>query len=464
MSAIANIFKIPELRNKLLFTVAVLLLFRMGSFITIPGVNPIAVAKAHPEGQSILDVVDVFSGGALFKLSIFSLGIMPYISSSIIMSLLTVIIPPLARMQREGEAGRRKINQYTRWGTVVLCAVQALFILIWAVDQTNRQGMPLVSPHMSRGLFFAAGVITITTGTLILMWLGEQITERGIGNGASLIIFAGIIARLPKSLASMATDSTVKAFDIMILFMLFMLLVSLTVILSQGVRKIPLQYGKKMQGRRMVQAQNQSLQFKLNSASVMPIIFASSLLLFPQTILGMLAGKGGAETWGSWIANNLQAWLNPFAPAFYKQIPYYVIYTSLIIFFAYFYTAIYINPSELAENLKKYGGFIPGIRPGIQTKDYVERTLNRIILPGAVFLAGLALAPYFIINLMDLKANQNIQGLAYTFGGTSLMIIVGVALDTLKQVEAQLIMRNYQGFMRKGKLKSRGPSRPGAAM
>lgn len=456
MSAVANILRIPELRKKLLFTVAVLLLFRLGSFITIPGVNPIAVAEARPQGQSILDVVDVFSGGALFKLSIFSLGIMPYISSSIIMSLLTVIIPQMARLQREGEAGRRKINQYTRMGTVVLCAVQAMFILIWAVEQTSRTGKPLVSPEMSRGLFYSTGVVTITTGTLILMWLGEQITERGIGNGASLIIFAGIIARLPKNIMDMFRDESIKAFDILILGIVFILLIALTVILTQGVRKIPLQYGKKMQGRRMVQAQSQSLSFKLNSASVMPIIFASSLLLFPQTVLGMLAGDGSGQTTVSWLAQQMQVWLDPFAPSFVKQLPYYFIYTVLIIFFAYFYTAIYINPSELAENLKKYGGFIPGIRPGATTKEYVEKTLNRIILPGAVFLAGLALAPYFIINLMDLKANQNIQGLAYTFGGTSLMIIVGVALDTLKQIEAQLIMRNYQGFMKKGKLKGRG--------
>lgn len=455
MSAVANILRIPELRKKLLFTIAVLLLFRLGSFITIPGVNPIAVAEAKPQGQSILDVVDVFSGGALFKLSIFSLGIMPYISSSIIMSLLTVIIPQMARLQREGEAGRRKINQYTRMGTVLLCAVQAMFILIWAVDQTSRTGKPLVSPEMSRSLFYLTGVVAITTGTLILMWLGEQITERGIGNGASLIIFAGIIARLPKNVFDMVRDDSIKTFDILILGIVFILLIALTVILTQGVRKIPLQYGKKMQGRRMVQAQSQSLAFKLNSASVMPIIFASSLLLFPQTVLGMLAGDGSGQTTVSWLAQQMQLWLNPFAPSLLKQLPYYFIYTVLIIFFAYFYTAIYINPGELAENLKKYGGFIPGIRPGANTREYLEKTLNRIILPGAVFLAGLALAPYFIINLMDLKANQNIQGLAYTFGGTSLMIIVGVALDTLKQIEAQLIMRNYQGFMRKGKLKGR---------
>ncbi len=450
MSALITIFRIPELRKKIMYTIGLLVVFRMGSFITIPGVNPVAVAQARPPGQSFLDVVNVFSGGALFKLSIFSLGIMPYISASIIMSLLTVVIPALARLQREGEEGRKTINRYTRYGTVVLCAIQAVFILIWAVEERNTLQQPLVSDAMNTTWFFIVGVVAITTGTILLMWMGEQITERGIGNGASLIIFAGIIAQLPGMLLQMFRDADIQIFDVIILMLLFIILISLTVILSQGVRKVPLQYGKKMQGRRMVQAQSQSIQFKLNSANVMPIIFASSLLLFPQTVFGMLGESSSNSIWIS-----LQQWLNPFAPVFYQQIPYYLIYTLLIVFFAYFYTAIYINPQELAENLKKFGGFIPGIRPGTHTREYIEGTLNRIILPGAMFLAGLALAPYFIINAMDLKANQNIQGLAYTFGGTSLLIIVGVALDTLKQIEAQLKMRNYQGFMKKGKIRGR---------
>ncbi|MEQ8350432.1 MAG: preprotein translocase subunit SecY [Leptospiraceae bacterium] len=450
MSALITIFRIPELRKKIMYTIGLLVVFRMGSFISIPGVNPVAVAQARPPGQSFLDVVNVFSGGALFKLSIFSLGIMPYISASIIMSLLTVVIPALARLQREGEEGRKTINRYTRYGTVVLCAIQAVFILIWASEERNTLQQPLVSEAMNPTWFFIVGVVAITTGTILLMWMGEQITERGIGNGASLIIFAGIIAQLPGMLLQMFRDADIQIFDVIILLLLFIILISLTVILSQGVRKVPLQYGKKMQGRRMVQAQSQSIQFKLNSANVMPIIFASSLLLFPQTVFGMLGESSSSSVWIS-----LQQWLNPFAPVFYQQIPYYLIYTLLIVFFAYFYTAIYINPQELAENLKKFGGFIPGIRPGTHTREYIEGTLNRIILPGAMFLAGLALAPYFIINAMDLKANQNIQGLAYTFGGTSLLIIVGVALDTLKQIEAQLKMRNYQGFMKKGKIRGR---------
>lgn len=450
MGALINIFRIPDLRNKILFSLGLIVVYRLGSFITIPGINTIAVAESRPAGHSLLDVVNVFSGGALFKLSIFSLGIMPYISASIIMSLLTVVIPPLARLQREGEEGRKRINQYTRYGTVVLCAIQAMFILMWAVDQKNpNNGEPFV--RMSRTWFFVVGLMTITTGTMLLMWMGEQITARGIGNGASLIIFSGIIAQVPTLLAQMAKDRNVPAFDIVILVALFLVLIMLTILLSQGVRKVPLQYGKKMQGRRLVQARSQSIQFKLNSANVMPIIFASSLLLFPQTVVGMLGQD--QQGWIGWRI--LQEWLNPFAPEFYKQVPYYFIYTVLIIFFAYFYTAIYINPQELSENLKKYGGFVPGIRPGSHTKEYIEGTLNRIILPGAVFLAALALAPYFIINSLDFKANQNVQSLAYTFGGTSLLIIVGVALDTLKQIESQLIMRNYDGFMKKGRIKGR---------
>ncbi|MCB1307829.1 MAG: preprotein translocase subunit SecY [Leptospiraceae bacterium] len=447
MKALINIFRIPELRNKVLFTLAALIIYRMGSFITIPGVNPIAVADARPSGQSFLDVVNVFSGGALFQLSIFSLGIMPYISASIIMNLLTVVIPPLARLQREGEEGRKTINRYTRYGTLVLCAVQASFILLWAMDY---RGGRLISIE-SRTWFMVIGIVAITTGTVFLMWLGEQITERGIGNGVSLIIFAGIIAQLPGMFMRMFRDGDVDFFYIIILLILFIILIALTVILSTGVRKVPLQYGKKMQGRRMVQARSQSLPFKLNSASVMPIIFASSLILFPQTIFGMLS-----ETTGSWEGwQIMQEWLNPFAADLWKRIPYYFIYTVLIIFFAYFYTAIQINPQELAENLKKYGGFVPGIRPGAHTREYLEGVLNRITLPGAIFLAGLALAPYFIISLLGLETKQNVQGLAYTFGGTSLLIIVGVALDTLKQVESQLLMRNYEGFMKKGRIKGR---------
>ena len=456
MSAIITIFKIPELRAKLLFTIFLLVVFRLGSFIIIPGVNPYVVANLAPEGRSFLDVVNVFTGGALFKLSIFSLGIMPYISASIIMNLLTVVIPPLARLQKEGEEGRKKINQYTRYGTVVLCTVQAVFILLWAVGKTV-DGQQVVSPNLGTTWFMVTGVLAITTGTILLMWMGEQITERGIGNGVSLLIMAGIIAQLPGLIGHMVfgggggASATLHLFDAIILMLLFIGLIALSVILTQGVRKVPLQYGKKMQGRKMVQAQSQSIPFKLNSANVMPIIFASSLLLFPQTIAGMMGDQ--QNPWPGWAFIN--EWMDPLSSTWYKQIPYYIIYTGMIIFFTYFYTAIQINPQELAENLKKYGGFIPGVRPGVQTKEYLEATLNRITLPGAIFLAALALAPYLIINFMGLRTQPGIMNLAYTFGGTSLLIIVGVSLDTLKQIESQLLMRNYGGFMKKTRIKGR---------
>ena len=456
MKTLITIFRIPELRNKLLFTLGMLVVYRFGSFITIPGVNPVAIADMKPAGTSFLDVVNVFSGGALFKLSIFSLGIMPYISASIIMNLMTVVIPPLSRLQREGEEGRKKINQYTRYGTLLLCAIQAVFILMWALDPqtvSTEKRIPLVSPFMKDNslAFILLGVLTITTGTMLLMWIGEQMTERGIGNGVSLLIMAGIIAQLPPMLVKLFSGESIHFFEAIILMILFLLLISLSIILTQGVRKVPLQYGKKMQGRRMVQAQSQSIPFKLNSANVMPIIFASSLLLFPQTIIGMLGEQ--SKSWIGW--QYLINWMDPLSSIWYRQIPYYFIYTLMIIFFTYFYTAILINPQELAENLKKYGGFVPGVRPGLQTREFLESTLNKITLPGALFLAGLALAPYLIINLMGLRSQPGIQHLAYTFGGTSLLIIVGVALDTLKQIESQLIMRNYDGFMKKKRIKGR---------
>lgn len=451
MNSILKLFQIAELRNKLLFTLGVLLIFRMGSFITIPGVNPVAVSLMQREGQSLLDVINIFSGGALFKLSVFSLGIMPYITASIIFGLLTSVVPSLARLQKEGEEGRRIFNQYTKLATILISALQSVFILTWAYQGTNSLNQHFVSENMSRITFFIVGIVTITSGTMILMWLGEQITERGIGNGISLIIFAGIIVQLPAKVSSMVFDENIDIMHWFVLPILFVGLIAATVILTQAVRRIPIQYGKRMHGRRMVQAQSQTLQFKLNSANVMPIIFASSLLIFPQTIFGMLGS--GAQTWMGWYV--IQEWLNPFANVWYKTLPYYFIYTMLIIFFAYFYTAIQLNPVELADNLKKFGGFIPGIRPGIYTRDYIQSTLNKIILPGAIFLAMLALAPYIIIFVFNLQANQNIQGLAYTFGGTSLLIIVGVALDTLKQLESQLVMRNYEGFMKKGKIKGR---------
>ncbi|GBF48905.1 preprotein translocase subunit SecY [Leptospira ryugenii] len=429
----------------------------MGTHVTIPGINSLIVTgiTADPS-EGFLGMVDLFAGGALLKFSIFALGIMPYISSSIIMQLVMVLIPSLQKLQKEGDEGRKKIQQYTKYGTLILCAVQSLAVIqlanSWSTGSGNAPAKypGLISPSVD-AYFLPLAMVSITTGTVLLIWLGEQITERGIGNGISLIIFAGIIGRMPEALIAMFTSDTSDALSILILLIIFIVLIALTVILTQGVRRVPLNYGKQMVGRKMVQARSQSIPFKVNSANVMPIIFASSLILFPQTIIQWLSSKGGQ--WAGWAV--IMDYFNPFSQIWYHALFYYVIYTSLIIFFAYFYTAIQFNPQELADNLKKYGGFIPGVRPGTQTKEMIEKILNRITLPGALFLAGLALAPYLIIKFLNLGSNTGGGTLVYTFGGTSLLIMVGVALETLKQIEAQLLMRNYEGFMKKTKIKGR---------
>ena len=399
-------------------------------------------------------MVDLFAGGALLKFSIFALGIMPYISSSIIMQLVMVLIPQLQKLQKEGDEGRKKITQYTKYGTIVLCSIQSLAVVFlaksWSTGTaTSPARYPGLIDENVMNIFVPIGILTITTGTMLLMWMGEQITERGIGNGISLIIFAGIIGRLPEALVQLFTTDKADPLAILILFVIFVLLISFTIILTQGVRRVPLQYGKQMKGRMMVQAKSQSLPFKVNGANVMPIIFASSLILFPQTIIQTLSSN--SSSWAGWSV--LLDFFNPFSVVWYRSFFYYLIYTSLIIFFAYFYTTILFNPSELAENLKKYGGSIPNIRPGTATKEFIEKVLNRITLPGSVLLACLAIAPYLLIKLLNLGSNTGGGALVYTFGGTSLLIMVGVALETLKQIEAQLTMRNYDGFMKKSKIR-----------
>lgn len=457
LSTIANIFRIPELRSRITFTIVMLLLFRMGTHVTIPGINSLVVAGITSEGgQGFLGMVDLFAGGALLKFSIFALGIMPYISSSIIMQLVMVLIPQLQKMQKEGEEGRRKINQYTKYGTLLLCGFQSMAVLFlarsWSTATTTAPAKypGLITPSIE-SFFVPLGILSITTGTILLLWMGEQITEKGIGNGVSLIIFAGIIGRMPDAIYQLFTTDKSDPLANLILFVLFIVLIALTVILTQGVRKVPIQYGKQMVGRKMVQARNQSIPFKVNSANVMPIIFASSLILFPQTIVQWLSSN--SEQWAGWAI--IVDFFNPFSQIWYRSLFYYFVYTGLIVFFAYFYTAIQFNPSELADNLKKYGGYIPGIRPGTPTKEYIEKLLNRITLPGSAFLAALALAPYIIIKFLNLGSNSGGGALVYTFGGTSLLIMVGVALETLKQIEAQLLMRNYDGFMKKSKIRGR---------
>lgn len=446
-SAVVNIFKIPELRKRVLFTLFILIVYRIGAHVPIPGINVEALkayfeqaAKSAAGAGGLLDFFDLFAGGALKRFTVFALGIMPYISSSIIMQLLTVVIPALERLQKEGPEGYKKINQYTRYGTVLLCALQGLGLTFWMKSMSSVKGT--VVPKDAGISFIIITVVAITTGTMVLMWLGEQITEKGIGNGISLLIFAGIVVRVPAAFMN-TVDRIISRSDPIIgviLIAIFVLVVAASILLTLGIRKIPVQYGKRVVGRRMVQMTSQAIPLRVNAAGVIPIIFASSIILFPAQISNMLGGSKYA------ILTNLQYWLSP------GHGVYIFLYGSLIIFFCYFYTAIQFNPVDIAENLKKYGGFIPGIRPGQNTSDYIMRVLNRITLSGSIFLALIAVIPDFIIRIWPEEVSPE---MAYLFGGTSLLIIVGVALDTLKQIESQLLMRHYDGFIKKGRIKGR---------
>ncbi len=444
-SAIVNIFKIPELRRRVLFTLFILIVYRIGAHIPIPGINIEALKSyfdqaSKSQAGGLVDFFDLFAGGALKRFTVFALGIMPYISASIIMQLLTVVIPQLERISKEGPEGHKKINQYTRYGTVLLCAIQSLGLTFWMKSMSSAKGT--VVPKDAGIGFIIVTVMAITTGTMILMWLGEIITERGIGNGISLIIFAGIVVRVPAA----AMDTWQRVVDRsdpiigIILVGIFVLVVAASILLTLGIRKIPVNYGKRVVGRRMVQMSSQAIPLRVNAAGVIPIIFASSIILFPAQISNML---GGSEYK---IMQTLQYWLSP------GHGVYMFIYAMLIIFFCYFYTAIQFNPVDIADNLKKYGGFRPGIRPGPNTADYIMRILNRITLSGAIFLAFIAVVPDFIIRIWPEEVSHE---MAYLFGGTSLLIIVGVALDTLKQIESQLLMRHYDGFIKKGRIRGR---------
>ncbi|GAB6085478.1 preprotein translocase subunit SecY [Alkaliphilus crotonatoxidans] len=425
ISTLRNAWKIPELRSKILYTLMMLVVFRLGSVIPVPGIN-IDVVKSLVENAGLLSFFDLFSGGAFGNMTIFALSITPYITSSIIMQLLTIAIPSLEEMAKEGEEGRKKIAQYTRYGTVVLALIQALAISI------GLFGSALISRD-----FFSVTVVvlTLTAGTAFLMWLGEQITENGIGNGISLIIFAGIVSRVPHNIRQTVFQLRQGTLSIvsLIVFLLFsVLIIAGVVAISEGTRKIPVQYAKRVVGRKMYGGQSSHIPLKVNQAGVIPVIFAMSLLSFPQTI-AMFMGQD------SWLARFVSTWLNPNSVNPAGVIIYSLLTAILIIFFTYFYTAITFNPVEVASNMKKYGGFIPGIRPGKPTSDYLSKVLNRITLAGAVFLAVIALLPTAIMQ---------ITGMAIAFGGTALLIAVGVALETMQQVEAQMLMRHYQGFLK----------------
>jgi preprotein translocase subunit SecY len=429
-----NIFKIPELKRRILITLGLLAVYRFGAHIPTPGVNAQVLTDIFNSAQgTVLGMVDMFTGGALKRLTVFALGIMPYISASIILQLLTVVVPYLERLAKEGEQGRKKITQYTRYGTVVLSAVQAFGISMGLESMQGPGGTPVVpNPGWS---FRLISVITLTAGTAFIMWLGEQITERGIGNGISLIIFAGIVTRLPTAVAGTIEAlqrGELALFSLLGLLIMMVLVVAAVIMMQQGTRKIPVQYAKRVVGRRIYGGQSTHIPLRVNTSGVIPVIFASSIIVFPATLARFANNQA--------IKDFVDLNLTP------GHMLYTVLYATMIIFFAYFYTAIVFNPTDLAENMKKYGGYIPGVRPGKRTATYIDSVLTRITLAGAIFLALIAILPQFLTTYMNVP---------FYFGGTALLIVVGVALDTMQQIESHLLTRHYEGFMKKGKLRGR---------
>jgi preprotein translocase subunit SecY len=454
-----NLWQIADLRNRVLFTLGMLGVYRIGNHIPTPGVNQTALALlAEAQKNTMFGLYDMFSGGNLSKVTIFALGIMPYISSSIILQLLTVVWPYLERLSREGELGRRKITQYTRYLTGVLAIVQSLSIAIFLERQTQiAGGLPLVyNPGWG---FRLLCVLTLTTGTIFIMWLGEQITERGVGNGMSLLIFAGIIVGFPRGILQtfdQMQTGQISLFRIFFLLVMMVVVIAAIIFVERGHRRIVVQYAKRVVGRRQYGGSSTHIPLKVNTGGVIPVIFASSILAFPATLATMFQAGG----WGRAIVDQLA----------YGMPLYNLLYIVGIIFFAYFYTAIIFNPDDVAENMRKYGGFIPGIRPGKRTAEYIDTILARITLVGAFYLAAVAILPEFLItgfkvapipligDQLDAALPQWFtQGLGVTFyfGGTTLLIVVGVAMDTVQQVESQLIMRHYDGFMKKTRIRGR---------
>lgn len=432
-AGIQNISKIPELNKRILITLALLAVYRIGIFVPTPGIDAQALLAFFTQAKgTLLDFINMFSGGALQNLSVFSLGIMPYISASIILQLLTVVIPHLEKLSKEGESGRRKITQYTRYGTVILSAIQGLGIAIGLESMKGPAGELIVPiPGWS---FRLLAVITLTSGTAFIMWLGEQITERGIGNGISLIIFAGIVANLPSAVNN--TFSLVRTGEMNFLFVIFVLIFAIAIIafiifMELGQRRIPIQYPKRVVGRKVYGGQSTHLPLKINSAGVIPPIFASSIIIFPATAANFIDI--------SWV-KAIAAALNP------TGIWYNLLYIPAIIGFTFFYTAIQFNPNDIAENLKKNGGFVPGIRPGHHTSEYIDRILRRITLWGALYLSFVCVLPSVLIGRFNVP---------FYFGGTALLIVVGVALDTAQQVESHMLARSYEGLLKKGRLKGR---------
>ena len=439
-SAFRNAFRIPDLRKRLVFTLGMLIVWCLGRGIPTPGVDGRALSEffrtAAGTSGTLFGLIDLFSGGAFTTGGVFALGIMPYISASIIMQLLTAVVPAFEKLAKEGESGRKKINQYTRYGTVALALVQSFGISAMLSSPGNFSGTVIVpNPGWAFRLMAA---LSLTTGTMFIMWLGEQITERGMGNGISLIIMAGIISRLPSAIGKTAyllKIGTLKPIALIFLLVMGLGVIAGIIILTQAQRKIPVQYAKRIVGRRVYGGQSTYIPLRVNQSGVIPIIFASSILMFPATLAGFLR-IGFMQTLAGYLAPG--AWL------------YNLLYITMIVFFAYFYTAIVFNPVDIADNMKKYGGFIPGIRPGRPTAQFFDFVMTRITLPGALALAFIAIIPTIISSGMRLP-----YLVASFFGGTGLIIIVGVALDTVKQIESQLLMRHYEGFMKKGKITGR---------
>jgi preprotein translocase subunit SecY len=425
-----------DLKNKILFVLGAIIVYRLGTHIPVPSIDPIALAAMFEQQKgTILDMFNMFSGGALERLSIFALGIMPYISASIIMQLLTVVSPTLEQLKKEGEQGRRKITQYTRMGTVVLATFQALGVAI-ALESQNVNGMSVV---IDPGLMFRlTAVITLVTGTIFLMWLGEQITERGIGNGISLIIFAGIVAGLPSALGGtfeQVNTGAMHAITVFILLALVFAVIAFVVFVERGQRRIPVHYAQKMRGRKLYGGQETHLPLKLNMAGVIPPIFASSIILFPATLGGWFGASEG------------MGWLKDIATTMSPGQPLYVLlYAIAIIFFCFFYTAIVFNPNETADNLRKSGAYLPGIRPGAQTARHIDGIMGRLTLAGAIYITAVCLLPEFLILYWNVP---------FYFGGTSLLIIVIVVMDFMTAVQAQMQSTQYEGMMKKAKLKGK---------
>ena len=428
MAGLANIAKIPELKKRIIFTLLMLAVYRLGCHIPTPGIDPDALMAffARQRG-TIFGLFDMFSGGALERLSVFALGIMPYISAAIIIELLKVVIPAIDRLYKEGEAGSKKIKQYTRYGTVMIAIVQGIGISIGLEGMTGGGGSMPVVLHPGWG-FRLMTVLTLTTGTAFIMWLGEMITERGIGNGISLIIFAGIVARLPSAIIkSFELMKTGEIYPILMVFICVLMLavVAFIVFVERGQRRIQVQYAKRLVGRKMYGGQSTHLPLKVNTSGVIPPIFASSLLMFPATIASFVN-----NAWVKWAAELITP----------GHLTHDLVYVGLIVFFCYFYTAVTFNPVDVADNLKKWGGFIPGLRPGKPTADYIDRILTRITLGGAIYVSAVCVLPSILIQKFNVP---------FYFGGTALLIVVGVAMDTMSQIESHMLTRHYEGFMKK---------------